>query len=161
MLKKGSIKIKTRKSLTLRVHDITELLPDFVARPGNRPSFPSICKLEQLVSGILQILKKKCILYNYRVKSAKKTAKFQFHTALFFVKVSRLAHFNKVDQKSKFCANFDEKSLNFEIFIKIFSQKNFNQTIQQRFSISNGNKNTLPLKILTYFGLYYRNCAKF
>ena len=47
-----------------------------------------------------------------------------------------------------------KKSLNFESFIKNFSQKNFNQTIQQRFSVSNGNNNTLPLKILAYFELY-------
>ena len=40
--------------------------------------------------------------------------------------------------------------------LKILSKilaKNFNQTIQQRSSISNGNNNTLPLKILTYFEL--------
>ena len=49
--------------------------------------------------------------------------------------------------------HFDEKSLNFDI-IKNFSHKNFNQTIQQRSSISNGNKNNLPLKMLTYFELY-------
>ena len=39
--------------------------------------------------------------------------------------------------------------------------KNFNQTIQQRSSISNGNNNTVALKILTYFKLYLRNCSKF
>ena len=33
------------------------------------------------------------------------------------------ANFNKVDQKSIFCAIFDEKILNFKNFIKIFSQK--------------------------------------
>ena len=65
-----------------------------------------------------------------------------------------LANFNKVNQKSIFCAIFDEKNLNFENVIKNFSQKNFNQTIQQHSSISNGNNNTLPLKILTYFELY-------
>ena len=37
---------------------------------------------------------------------------------------------------------------------KSLGRKNFNQTIQQRSSISNGNNNTLPLKILTYFELY-------
>ena len=64
-----------------------------------------------------------------------------------------LANFNKGDQKSIFCAIFDEKSLNFENFIKNFSQKNFNQTIQRLSSIFNGNNNTLLLKILTYFEL--------
>ena len=64
--------MKTKKSLILRVHDITETLPDIVARPAIRPSVPSICELDQLLSGILQILKKKrCILYSYRVESAK------------------------------------------------------------------------------------------
>ena len=56
-----------------------------------------------------------------------------------------------MDQKSIFCAIFDEKSLNFENFIKNFSRKNFNQTIQKRSSISNGNNNTMPLNFLTYF----------
>ena len=37
---------------------------------------------------------------------------------------------------------------------KILAKKNFNQTIHQRSSISNGNNNTLPLKFLTYFELY-------
>ena len=46
------------------------------------------------------------------------------------------------------------EKLNFENFIKNFSQKSFNQTIQQRSSISNGNNNTLPIKILSYFQLY-------
>ena len=32
--------------------------------------------------------------------------------------------------------------------------KNFNQTIQQNSSVSDGNNNTLPLKILTFFELY-------
>ena len=41
------------------------------------------------------------------------------------------------------------KSLNYENFIKNFSQKIFNQLIQQRTSISNGKNITLPLKILT------------
>ena len=49
-----------------------ESLPDFVVRQGNRPSVPSDCELGQFLSGILHILKKQpCILYNYRVKSAK------------------------------------------------------------------------------------------
>ena len=70
-----------------------------------------------------------------------------------------LANFNKVDQKCLFCAILDEKSMN---FVKKFKpKKNFNQTIQQRFSISNGNNNTLPLKILIYCELNKRNCAKF
>ena len=57
--------------MLLRVLDITETLPDIVARPEIQPSVPTICELDQLLSGILQILKKICILYNYRVKSAK------------------------------------------------------------------------------------------
>ena len=81
---KGSIKIKNKKSLILRIHDIIEPLPDLVARPANRPSVPRACELDQLLSGVLQILKKKCILYNYRVKSAQ-NGKFlipeDFHTA--------------------------------------------------------------------------------
>ena len=70
ILKKGSIKIRTKKSLILRVQDIIEPLPDSFGRPANRPSAPIICNLDQLLTGILQILKKS-ILYNYRVKSAK------------------------------------------------------------------------------------------
>ena len=38
-----------------------------------------------------------------------------------------------------------------KISSRILAKNNFNQTIQQRSSISNGNSNTLPLKILTYF----------
>ena len=68
----GSIKIKTKKSLILRAHDVIEPLPDFVARPANRPSVPIVCESNQFLSGFLQILKKKlCFLYNYRIKSAK------------------------------------------------------------------------------------------
>ena len=65
--------MKTKKSLFLRIHDIIEPLPDFVSRPANRPIDPSVCELDQLLSGVLQILKKKqrCTLYNYRVKFAK------------------------------------------------------------------------------------------
>ena len=171
ILKKVSIKKKTKKSLILRIHDIVEPLPDFLAQPANREVVPSVCELDQFLRGILQILKKeRCILYNYRVKAAKNGKVLipeDFHTAhncnYRFVsdwgvcfKVSSslsLTNFKKVDQKSKFCAIFDEKSLNFENFIKNFSQKNFNQTIQQRSSISIGNNNTLPLRILTYFEL--------
>ena len=57
-MKKGSIKIKTKKYLTLTVHDIMEPLPDFAACPAQRPSVPRICELDQLLNGILQILKK-------------------------------------------------------------------------------------------------------
>ena len=56
---------KTKKSLILRIYDIVEPLP-------NPPGVPSVCKLDQLLRGILQILKKeRCILHDYRVKSAK------------------------------------------------------------------------------------------
>ena len=55
----------------LKVHDNIEPLPDFAARPANRPSVPSICESDQMLSGNLKILKKKYILHNYRVKSAK------------------------------------------------------------------------------------------
>ena len=41
-----------------------------------------------------------------------------------------------------------------KFYQKFYPKNNLNQTIQQRYSISNGNKNTLPLKILTYFELY-------
>ena len=41
-----------------------------------------------------------------------------------------------------------------KILSKILAKKNFNQTIQQRSSVSYGNNNALPLKILTYFKLY-------
>ena len=74
---------KIKKSLIRRVHDNTEPLPDFVARPLDKPNVPSFCGLDQLLSGILQILKR-CILYNYRVKSAKNGKVLipeDFHTA--------------------------------------------------------------------------------
>ena len=58
ILKNGSNEIKTKKSLIPRIHDIIEPLPDFVARPPNRSSVPSVCELDQLLSGVLQILKK-------------------------------------------------------------------------------------------------------
>ena len=65
ILKKGSIKITTKKFLILGVQDIIEPLPDVVARPANQPSVPSICEWDEFLSGILQILKKKdafCII---------------------------------------------------------------------------------------------------
>ena len=85
-MKKGSIKIKTKKSLNLRIHDIIEPLPDFVARPANRPSVPSDCNFGQLLSRILQIIKKNndafCIISELNLQ---KNGKFlfpeDFHTA--------------------------------------------------------------------------------
>ena len=59
VLKKGSIKIKTKKCLILRIHDIIQPLPNFIAHPANLPSVPSIYELDQLLSGIHQTLKKK------------------------------------------------------------------------------------------------------
>ena len=41
-----------------------------------------------------------------------------------------------------------------KILFKILAKKNFNKTIERRFSISNGNNNTLPLSILTHFEFY-------
>ena len=71
---KGRIEIKTKKSLILRVHDIIEPLPPFAARPANRPSFPSICELDQLLSGILKLIKNAfCIIIELILQ---KTAKF-------------------------------------------------------------------------------------
>ena len=84
ILKLGTIKIKTKKFLILRVHDIIKPLPEFVGRPENQPSVPKICQLDQLLSGILQMLKKRCILYNYRVELAKNGKLLipeDFHTA--------------------------------------------------------------------------------
>ena len=83
---KASIKIKTKKPLILRIHDVVEPLPNFVARPANRLSGPSVCELEQLSGGILKIFLKKerCILYIYRVKPAKNDKVLipeDFHTA--------------------------------------------------------------------------------
>ena len=72
ILKKGSIKIKTKKSLILRLHDDVENLPDFVAGRENRPSVPSVCELDQMLRGIRKKIKKRTMhFYNYRVKSAK------------------------------------------------------------------------------------------
>ena len=50
---------------------------------------------------------------------------------------------------AKFRPKTTQKSLNFEITSKVLAKKWFNQTIQQRSSISNGNNNTLPLNSLT------------
>ena len=75
-MQKGSIKMKTKKSLILRVHHIIEPLPDFVLRTANQPSVPSICELEPLLSGILQILKKKdafCIIIELNVQKTART----------------------------------------------------------------------------------------
>ena len=40
------------------------------------------------------------------------------------------------------------------MLLKILAKINFNQTIQQPSSISNGNNITVPLKMLTYFEIY-------
>ena len=40
---------------------------------------------------------------------------------------------------------------------KFLVEKISNETVQKNFSISNGNNNTLPLKILTYSKLYLQN----
>ena len=61
ILKKGGIKIKTKKSLILRIQDIVDRPPDFVLRPANQPSVPSVCELDQLFRGLLQIFKKRTI----------------------------------------------------------------------------------------------------
>ena len=42
-------KYKPKSLLILRIHDIVEPLPDFVARPANRPSVPSACELGQFL----------------------------------------------------------------------------------------------------------------
>ena len=69
--------METKKSLILRVQGIVEPFPDFVARPANRPSVPIVCELDQLLRGILQILKKKndafCKIIGLNLQ---KTAKF-------------------------------------------------------------------------------------
>ena len=74
---KGSFKIKTKKSLILRIHVNIKPLPDFVARLENRPSVPSFCELDQSLSGILQILNKNndafCIIIELNLQ---KRAKF-------------------------------------------------------------------------------------
>ena len=62
------------------------------------------------------------------------------------------ANFNKADQKSIFCANFDERNSKIEYFTKNFNRKkNFNQTFQQHFSILNEINKTISLKNSTYF----------
>ena len=47
-----------------------------------------------------------------------------------------------------------KKVLILKILSKYLSHLNFNQTVQQRSSITTVNNNTLPLKILTYFELF-------
>ena len=49
---------KPKKSPILRVHDFNKSLLDYVARPAKRPRIPITCELDQLLSGVLQILKK-------------------------------------------------------------------------------------------------------
>ena len=58
------------------------------------------------------------------------------------------ANLNKVDQEIIVCATFDGESQNFENLIKIFSQRNTNQTFQLHSSIYKGNNNTLIKVIL-------------
>ena len=75
ILKEGSIILKTKKFLILRIRDIIEPLPDFVARPANRLSVPSVCELDQLFSGFLQILKKNDAFFIIIELNLQKTAK--------------------------------------------------------------------------------------
>ena len=56
-LKGGRTKIENWKFLVLGIHDNIKPIPDFAARPKNCPSIPSVCKLDQLLSEILQIKK--------------------------------------------------------------------------------------------------------
>ena len=73
------MKIKSKKYLILRIHDIVEPLPYFVARPASQPSVPNVCESDYLLREILQILKKKvdafCIIVELNLQ---KTAKFLF-----------------------------------------------------------------------------------
>ena len=55
--------IEKPKSLILRAHDIIKLLLDFVELPANREILPITCEFDQLLSGILQILKKMHFVY--------------------------------------------------------------------------------------------------
>ena len=57
--KKGSTKIKCKNFLIVRIHDIIKTIPDFAVHPKNCPSVPMVSELDQLLSEILQILKKK------------------------------------------------------------------------------------------------------
>ena len=85
ILKKGSIKTKIKKSPILRVHDIIEPLTDLFAGAANRLIVPNICELIQLLSGILQILKKKDAFFIIIERNLQKTADIlipeDFHTA--------------------------------------------------------------------------------
>ena len=68
--KKVSTNIKIKKFLIVRIHDIKPV-PDFAARPTNFPSVASVCELDQSFSENIK-KNQRCILYNYRVKSANK-----------------------------------------------------------------------------------------
>ena len=59
ILKKGSLKIEIKKFLTVRTHDNIKPIPDSAAPPTKRSSAPNVCELDRLLSGLLQILKKK------------------------------------------------------------------------------------------------------
>ena len=64
--------MKTEKFPIVRNSDNIKPIPDSATRPTNQPSAPRICELDQLLSEILQMLKKqRCILYNYPVESEK------------------------------------------------------------------------------------------
>ena len=59
ILKKGSINIKIKKLLIVRIHDNIKPIPEFAAHPATPP--PSVCELEQLLIERLQIIKAKII----------------------------------------------------------------------------------------------------
>ena len=72
------------------------------------------------------------------------------------------ANLKKLDQEIIFCAPFDEKSQNFDNLSKILAKESPFKLLSNILLISyDGNNNTLPLNISTYFTLYQQNCSKF
>ena len=58
ILKKGGTKIKITKFLIVGIREIINLILNFCRTPKKPPSVPNVCKLDKLLSEILQISEK-------------------------------------------------------------------------------------------------------
>ena len=152
------LKKSIKKFLIVRIHDNIKNFRDFALRPRKRPNYSKCLRIRPIVEGNSSTIKKqRCILYNYRIKSTKKTSKFQLLKTFIGLPILTTAVLEIGDSASRFLCHYVwqtltkdqkayfvifEKSSNLKNFIKNFIQKNFNQTIQQHSSISKVNNNT-------------------
>ena len=159
---------KLKKFLILRIHDNIKHVLTFAAQPKNRSRGLNCSRIRPIVERKSSNNKKSKDEFWIIIElNSQKTPYFvsgrlfygaKFQLALLW-KLLRLfsnfwvSTFDNIKQsgpRTHFCATFVEKvRIFYQSFIKIFRQRNSNQTFHQRCAISGGNNNPLPLKTLT------------